>query len=335
MSGLFNAIKPHWRRAAATLKQKAAARSRGRWILDLGMLAALGALAGVSAAAAASAWWPALETLGNLQVHIAAMCAAVMILALLVRSNGWTLIAGAVLVFNVVSVGVRLAPVTSCPVQTAATGEHPVRILTHNIWGWNRDLSAVENTLLKLGADVAVLQEVRPYQRPLLDHLRAEYPFQAICRSNPDCGIAILSRYPLERLNEVGGPAVSALETVLSIDGHKLVLVGTHVRRPFHGRAQSAEFQALTSIVSALPANAIVAGDFNSTLWSPNMARYVAESGVCASNAAQATWPHWLGPFGIPIDHIFLKSGVQLLSIATLDGTGSDHKALFATVDIP
>jgi endonuclease/exonuclease/phosphatase (EEP) superfamily protein YafD len=64
------------------------------------------------------------------------------------------------------------------------------------------------------------------------------------------------------------------------------------------------------------------------------LSRYVRGAGVCASNLTHATWPEWLGPFGVPIDHIFLKRGVRLLSIATVSGTGSDHKALLATISV-
>jgi endonuclease/exonuclease/phosphatase (EEP) superfamily protein YafD len=335
MFGLVESIKPVWRRFTATLKRHVVGRTRGRWIFDAVMVLAMGALAALSIGAVASAWWPILETFGNLQVHIAAACAALLLVALLGRSNGWTLVAAAALVFNVVSVGLRVAPVAVCPVLTAATGHHPVHILTHNIWGWNHDLAALEGVIRRQGPDVVVLQEIRPHHRPLLDRLRTAYPYQTRCEMNPDCGIAILSRYPFETRREVGGTAVTALEIALTVEGRKLVLVGAHVRRPFHGRAQSAEFRALTPIVSGLPANAVIVGDFNSVLWSPNMTRYVEASGVCAGNTTHATWPEWLGPLGIPIDHIFLKQGVRLLSIATLDGTGSDHRALLATVGIP
>lgn len=335
MPGLSEPIKPVWRRFAAAVRRRAAGRTRGRWIFDFVMVATLGALAALSAGAAVADWWPTLETFGNLQVHIAAACAAMLLVALLGRSNGWTLVAAAAFLFNVVVVGLRIGPVATCPVQTAATGQHPVQILTHNIWGRNRDLAALEDTILRRRPDVVVLQEIRPHHRLMLDRLRAAYPHQTQCEMNPDCGMAILSRHPVEMRREVGGTEVTAVEISLSVNGRKLVLVGAHVRRPFHGKAQSAEFRALTPIVAGLPANAVIAGDFNSVLWSPNMTRYVEGSGVCAANMTQATWPRWLGPFGIPIDHVFLKPGVRLLSIATLDGTGSDHKALLATVSIP
>jgi len=299
------------------------------------MVVALSALAVLSVVASASEWWPLLETFGNLQVHFAAGCAILLLVALMGRSNGWTLVAAAVLVFNVASVGWRIAPASVCPVQSAATGQHPVRLLTHNIWRWNRDLPALEQVIQRQAADVVVLQEIRPQHQPLLNRLRKTYPYQTRCELNPDCGIAILSRFPFEMRREAGGDVVSALEIAVADEGHKLRLVGVHVNRPFHGRVQSAEFQALTSIVSGLPANAVIVGDFNSVLWSPNMTRYIEASGVCAGNSTHATWPQWLGPFGVPIDHIFLKRGVRLLSIATLDGTGSDHKALLATVGIP
>jgi endonuclease/exonuclease/phosphatase (EEP) superfamily protein YafD len=337
MKGLYRRGIEAWQAASGAPWRWLAGRTGKQWLRDGAFLLALAALGALSAAAVWSGRAPAFEVFGNLQGHIVVLCAALAAVALILRARAWAVLAGIVLAVNLVTIGVRLSPVTACPVQTAATGPQAVRVLTHNIWKGNRNAAAIEALLLRERPDIAVLQEVRPHHRALLERLEAQYPYQSVCGMNADCGIVVLSRYPLETLDTVdgGGNDLMAMETVVTLGDRKLVLLGAHLRSPFAGWVQTAAFGNLTRVVSRLPSNTIIVGDFNSVPWSANMSRYLGAAGICASNTTRATWPQWLGPFGIPIDNVFLKPGVRLLSISTLGGTGSDHKAILATIGIP
>jgi endonuclease/exonuclease/phosphatase (EEP) superfamily protein YafD len=321
-----------------TLKFRDSVRrqSAARLLADVAMLCLLGGLAALSVAGIASAWAPQMETFGNLHGYLGAGGFLAVMLALLVRVPRWCALAAFVAAANVATIVYRIAPAESCPIQMAATGVNAVRVLTHNILWDNRDLGTVERMLRGARPDVIVLQEIQPWHLPLFARLADAYPHQSICPDVEHCGIVILSRYPLESRKSVNDRfgEVIALDNVVSVGGRKLVLLGAHIVRPFRGRTQRAQFERLFAAVSKLPPNAIVAGDFNSVPWSANMARYSAGAGVCAANGSEATWPIWLGPAGIPIDHIFLKPGLRLLSIATVGGSGSDHKALMATIGL-
>jgi endonuclease/exonuclease/phosphatase (EEP) superfamily protein YafD len=299
------------------------------------LAAAFGHLVLLSLAGVGSPWLPTLETFAALQFHFALAAGIVSGLCLMLRWKPGAAAAAALLAANLGVVAYRSAPVDTCTVQAAATGQHALRLMTLNIWGRNREFAALERVLAQHRPDVVVLQELRPHHRELLARLRTTYPNQAFCDAHPDCGIAILSRLPLDPHRLSGGEDVTVLESAVTIDDQRLVVLGAHLHRPFAGHDQYDQFRALTHAVAKLPGNAVVAGDFNSVPWAPNMAHYAAGAGVCASNLTHATWPVWMGPFGVPIDHIFLKDGVRLLSIATVSGTGSDHKAVLATLGLP
>ncbi len=320
---LMNALRQAWIRRSAM--QRATAL--------LGA-AAFGGLFLVSAAGVASPWFPRLETFSDLQGHFAAGAAALALAGLVLRSRRWVTTAVLLVVLNLGAMGGRMATVDSCPVQTAATGRHIVRVMTLNIRDTNRDYPAVERVIGERRPDIVVIEEFRQHHRAMLARLRGAYPHQLLCLGRPDCGIAIISRYPLEGKRVIGGQTLAALATRAVIGDSTLTVVGAHMSRPFSGRHQQKQFRLLTQAVDALPQNAVVVGDFNSTLWSANLARYARTSGVCASNVTHATWPQWLGPFGVPIDHVFLKRGVKLLSLHTVSKTGSDHRGIVASLSM-
>lgn len=311
-------------------------RSAARGLIDLVMFGLVSLLAALSLAGIASTWVPQMETFGNLQGYLGAGGFVAVMLTLLLRAPRWGTLAAVVVVLNVGTIVYRTTLVEACPIQMAATGTNVVRVMSHNVLMGNRKLDAIERMVRDARPDIVVLQEVRPAHRPLFARLADVYSYQSVCPQGLFCGIKILSRYPLENRNTVNGRLgeMIALDNVVSIGGRKITLIGVHMVRPFRGRVQRAQFDRLFATVAKLPPNALIAGDFNSVRWSANMARYAAGARVCDANASDATWPVWLGPAGIPIDHVFLKPGLRLLSVATLSGSGSDHKALLATVSL-
>jgi len=318
------------------LRDAARRRKAARGLTDRVILGLIGLLAAFSLAGVASAWIPQMETFGNLQGYLGAGGFVAIMLTLLLRAPRWGTLATAVVVLNVATIVYRTTLVETCPIQMAATGHSAVRVMSHNILHDNRDFGAIERVVREARPDIVVLQEIRPSHRPLFARLADLYPYQSACPKGRFCGIKILSRYPLESRDTVNGRLgeMIALDNVVSIGGRKLTLLGVHMVRPFSGRTQRAQFDRLFAAVAKLPPDALIAGDFNSVRWSANMARYAAGARVCDANASDATWPVWLGPAGIPIDHVFLKPGLRLLSVATLGGSGSDHKALLATIGL-
>lgn len=77
----------------------------------------------------------------------------------------------------------------------------------------------------------------------------------------------------------------------------------------------------------------IVAGDFNATPWGRI---YGVVPGTRAGDPRfEGTFPAFLGPLGLPIDHIRFGGGLVLTDYRTGPDIGSDHLPLFATFALP
>ena len=77
----------------------------------------------------------------------------------------------------------------------------------------------------------------------------------------------------------------------------------------------------------------IVAGDFNTTPWSPHFRDLLAASGL--RNAAQgqgwiATWPWAFWPARIPIDHVLARGPIAVEDLRRGPSIGSDHYPVIA-----
>ena len=306
-------------------------RQRFVTVLGVGLLL----LAALSVAAGASPWTPLFEAFGNLQLHFAVASAVLALAALFARSPGLVLLGVAVLGGNLVSAGVRVADVDMCTVEDAAGASNSFRLMTHNVQWRTGRLDSLETLLVRHDPDIAVLQEVWPSQVAQLSKLKERYPHQIACQGGGRCGVAILSKFPAEYRATIDGEEgfAIAVHADVTIGARSMTLIGAHMDRPFE-LDQFEQFEVLGALVGKLPAETAVAGDFNSVAWSTNLSRFAEDAGVCVANATLATWPKWLGPFGIPIDHVFLKSGLSLDSIEAVDGVDSDHKALIATLNM-
>jgi endonuclease/exonuclease/phosphatase (EEP) superfamily protein YafD len=76
---------------------------------------------------------------------------------------------------------------------------------------------------------------------------------------------------------------------------------------------------------------AIIAGDFNATPWSGAFERLRNEAGLDDSSlgfGVQPSWPSWLGPLGIPIDHCLYTGALAATARSIGPALGSDHRAL-------
>ena len=79
----------------------------------------------------------------------------------------------------------------------------------------------------------------------------------------------------------------------------------------------------------------IAAGDFNSGLWSWHYKKLLKATGlrnVRDGFGILGTWPSFMGPLRVAIDHIMVSSQAEVIRCWTVSGTGSDHSALIADI---
>lgn len=82
----------------------------------------------------------------------------------------------------------------------------------------------------------------------------------------------------------------------------------------------------------------LVVGDFNATSWSPNFSQLVQDAQLNdarVANGLQPSWPTFLPSFmRIPIDHVLVNDGVQVINRQTLPNIGSDHLPVLIEIKI-
>ncbi|WP_114391628.1 endonuclease/exonuclease/phosphatase family protein [Oleisolibacter albus] len=276
-------------------------------------------------------WAPApFSVIDHLRVPFTAGALLLLLLSALLRSWPGVLLASLAAAINLAVVAPHLS--LGGPAPAAAD----IRLVHSNIWNRNADPARIATMLQQEQPDVAVLLEVNdPGRDAWLKPLETLFPFRATC-GDAGCGVLILSRWPLERL-ETGGSVAGHLGYVAArIDrpAGAFTLAGVHLPQPFRAESQAEAARWVAARLQALPGPVVLTGDFNAAPWSGLMADFAAASGLHRLAPTQTTWPVWLGPFGIPIDHVFGSTGVSAEARA-LGNVGSDHRPVAASIRLP
>lgn len=103
---------------------------------------------------------------------------------------------------------------------------------------------------------------------------------------------------------------------------------------PKRVEAHSEQLAAIASWARAQDDPVVVLGDLNATPWSAGFRRLLEEGELANSQKGfgiQASWPAFLGPLGIPIDHALYSDGLITVERFLGSGYGSEHRSLHVT----
>jgi endonuclease/exonuclease/phosphatase (EEP) superfamily protein YafD len=227
--------------------------------------------------------------------------------------------------------------------QPAASG--PVlRVLTVNVLCGRADPEVVVALVRRTGADVLFLQEltddaVTSLSQAGLDELM---PRKITELRGSSLGSGIYSRFPLSE-GEPLTPTYAAQPTaVLTLPTGEVVELGcVHPRAPLppspRGVARWRRELAVVPAPGKIPR--VLAGDFNATLDHAPFRQLLrlgyADAALQAGNALVPTW----GPLGRPavitIDHVLVDRRCAVLASSVHTVPGTDHRAVYATVQLP
>lgn len=301
------------------------ARRLGRALL---LAAALGV-----AALSLMGWVLRLSTLEHLRIPYLWAGAALLLLCLPLRARAVGGVAAATLALN------ALLVLPTLPVgEPAKAGPADVTLVHVNIWKDNTTPEKVRDLLRREQPDVAVLLEVHdPRADQWLLELERLFPFKLTC-GEAACGVVLLSRWPLERIETTGleeKPHPGYVAARVDRPAGAFTLVGTHLSQPFFPERQAAEAEWLARRVKGLPGPVVLTGDYNATPWSTLVKRFQDQSGLRRLAKSWTTWPSWGLPIGIPIDLGFGGDGVTGLRAEVLGDVGSDHRPVRFTLTLP
>lgn len=219
-------------------------------------------------------------------------------------------------------------------IPASASQKSDLRLLHANVLFTRSDLSQTIRFVRGQRADIVVLQEVTvAHIPPVWTALRGEFPYRDTIRSKGPCHILVLSRTPL--VVDSAARLLKVIHLTTTVRGHPFDLYTVHPRTPiwypwFRERNKQLAFAAMGLTHSNRPA--VLTGDFNISVFSPVYRSLFAEKAAitaCRSGfGLLPTWPRFLPPAYLPIDHAFVNNGFVTTQFITLDQPGSDHKAV-------
>lgn len=216
-----------------------------------------------------------------------------------------------------------------------------IRLVHSNVWINNKDLSRLDMQVGEQAADIVVLIERfahngKGWRKPFLEKL----PYMAGC-DEADCGTNIFSRWPVQRLGIVTSQWHDGMEIpsyvavrVLRPEG-AFTLATAHFSQPFRTLDHARQAEWVARILRELPPPVILSGDFNAAPWSTAMQTIIRDGGVTRLSTTGPTWPTWLLPVGVPIDHVLGGPGVGARDVRVLGPIGSDHRPIALTILLP
>ncbi len=224
------------------------------------------------------------------------------------------------------------------PVAGTTANQAPIKLIAANLYYALKDPAATRAFLAAQSADLLVLSEFTPRWRQKLSDLDRTYPYFALRARRNAWGIAVYSKYPLRAVEDLalGDEVSSHLRVVAELPGGLAEVYAVHPASPSspaQARQRNTQLrrlaQRLTAADPALPK--IVAGDFNLTPYSPYFRDLLRDAGLRDGRlpfGPSATWPAWLVPAWIPIDHCLFSGPVLVRNVAVGPRIGSDHLPL-------
>ncbi len=211
--------------------------------------------------------------------------------------------------------------------------------MSWNVLCINENLEELRQVIESHPVDILVLIEVRPNLFEQIPILEKMYKHRLAFPSWGGNGIAVLTNRDDVELSRVDFDGKIMPSIVASV-GQSLKVVGMHTWSPFPpARAvpRDQQLSALVQWVRDQEQPVCVVGDLNITPWAPAF-KQLLNAGLIDSRASgfgnSASWPAWLGPLGIPIDHA-LSYGPCNITNRQLGPmvSGSDHRPVLMQIE--
>jgi len=273
-----------------------------------------------------------LELFTHFAVQYLVLLALAALLCLAFRLWPWAVLAMVAAIPNVLAVAPYVPGLVAPPANAVTM---PVSLIAMNLLYRRQDTAATRAYLEQRSPDVLILSEITRRWRDQLRDLEGSYPYVAIrTRENP-WGIALYSKYPLREIEDLdlGDDRSTHLRVLVELPGGLAEIYAVHLTSPprsSRARQRNTQLRLLAGRIAdadpALPK--IVAGDFNSTPFSPYFQDLLRDAGLRDGRrpfGLQVTWPMWPIPLWIPIDHCLFSQNVVVARVTTGPSTGSDH----------
>jgi endonuclease/exonuclease/phosphatase (EEP) superfamily protein YafD len=256
----------------------------------------------------------------------------------------WLLLSLFGLLFNAI-------PVLSIylPSETTATGKNnQVSLLLTNVLTSNQSYGSLLKEIERKQADIIVVLELGYQWANELRTIDKKYPYQELIPRTDNFGIGLYSKYPLENIQvmDFASNGIPSITAGIQFDRNYLNIIATHPIPPMDeslAEQQKLHLENLanftqskreiTASINTTPV--VIAGDLNSTLWSPRYREFMSSSGLINTRQGKGIYPSW--PAGgiigdllqIPLDHVLVTDNIHTQKFEKLDSINSDHFPIY------
>lgn len=316
--------------ASATDHSRSALLRLGRsfcWsVLVVGTLVAV---AGTAAQLLSRTWW-LLELATHFVAHWTVMLVALTAGWALLRRWKWVALAGLCLVWQ----GAQLVPLY-LPSPIARPQGPTMRLLSQNVFTNNENHQAVLDLVAREDPDIVILIETNRRWVKRMEPLEATYPHTLHQPSRDNFGISIYSKRPWisAEVVRLGSAQIASLVVKYDTPEGPLQLIATHTVPPVsaaYAAYRNHQLLEVAKFVASSGLPTMVAGDLNSTPWSPAFHDLLDEGNLRNTQRGHGVAPTWTlkNLPGIPIDHVLVTEGIAVGERRVGPQIGSDHRGV-------
>ena len=230
--------------------------------------------------------------------------------------------------------------------ESVDTQSENMRVGTFNMWYRNSGSDSDLVLLAEKNLDILAMQEVEKSdvkRMKELGNFGHSYITDCDCSAN-DSEIALLSKYPIrfaESLYEETDSVVLRAELEMG-DDSPLTVYAVHMIVPYVESAYDSRgptYDQLADSVVAEDAPTILLGDFNTTVFSPQLRDFTVAVSDDVRKVTTRAWPRcsWYGATGVGclrIDHVFVPKDALIYALEIGEEEASDHRSVMVELSI-
>jgi endonuclease/exonuclease/phosphatase (EEP) superfamily protein YafD len=281
-------------------------------------------------------------TFASFQIQGAAIAAALAAIAWILNRNA----VASLLVIAALGIGYHgytmLSDFKQDPPAPPPSYPTDLKVMSFNIMGDNsfENGGKIADAMISSGADVVMIQESAPLG-PHIDRIKVAYPYRLGCGAQTvTCDQSLWSKTPiLAGEVKTASPLYRDRLMLASIQfgRNRINFANVHTTKPYFDNIHAIELKLVTDHIKEFatrnPGPYVVAGDYNASILTPDLRRFLTDTTLRTADREPPTWPVAAPTIGMAIDHMFVGDPLRFKSLTTLPETyGSNHFGLIAEI---
>src|SRR6056297_223790 len=289
-----------------------------------------------------TAWWLDVLNQGRMQYLWFSLILAILLLA--ARAWGWLSVA---LVAAAINAWFVVPWLLESPATPPGNDGRHLRLMVLNVRESNEQFEPILELLRRVRPDLVVLNEVDPEWLAQIRNLNTGYEiFDTPAQGK--FGTLLMSRHPIKsvEIETFTGRWSPSIVARFDVDGQPAVLIATHPPAPVDSKTwenRNEHLQELARYVDELTDPVLVAGDLNTTMWSPYFDDLLEQTTLYETRRSYGIHPTFPAsrwgldlpwPLQVPLDHVLASEEWAVLGCKNGPNVGPDHLPLIVDVEL-